>query len=163
MLILVLTMFTLIAVVSAAAYVQLQWTISATVSANPKASFWNWSGSSKANNFTYSVNIFPNIVTIDENITYGIFNDDASTRDCYMRIYSLTTSSNINSINVTVHNVTGNLWTKEWSSFGSLPTSWEGPFTLIANAKYSIWLEINATDSASGTSTFVMEMKELNP
>jgi hypothetical protein len=146
--------------VYAAAYVILQWNITANVSANPSICFFLQSdGTTKANNFTYTVDIFPSITTIGENITYGLWNWDSGEHDAYIRVYSLTSPSNIASLNVTIWNATDTVSTNEWSSFGSLPTAWSTAFTCAASTQYAIRIEIACAAGASGSSTFVIDVK----
>jgi hypothetical protein len=154
----------LIATVSAAAYVALQWTITATVVANPAVCFVDWAtGTTKANTFAYSVNIFPNIKTVDENATYGVWNWNASSRNCYMKL----TSTNTNATDITAINVT--LWisgstpfTKRWIDLTD--TSYYS-FTAAGNTKYAIWIEIECASGASAghNPQFTFEMKVENP
>jgi hypothetical protein len=155
----------LIATVSAAAYVNLQWTMTATVVANPKVCFFAWSApTTKLNTFDYAVNIFPSIKTIDENITHGVWNWDIESHVTSMRWYSLTNSGNIASLNVTVYNSTTTIYTQYWSSVPTLPTGFvEFSPSLMAGGKYAIWIEISATGGATGSSVFTFEMKVENP
>lgn len=151
-----------IGTVYAIAYVVLQWTTTATVVENPKVCFINWSNGQKSNTFSYSVNIFPSIKTIDENITYGIWCWDTSSHTVYLRWTSLTNPSNIASLNITVYKSGATVYTKYWSSVPSFPTGWES-FNAEANTKYTIWMEITASSSASGSSTFTFELKVESP
>jgi|SRR3972149_3930832 len=154
----------LIATVSAVAYVTLQATTTATVGANPKVCFVKWSDNSKQNTFDYPVNIFPSIKTIDENITHGVWNWNTEAHVTSMRWYSLTSSGNIASLNVTVYNSTTTIYSQYWSSVPSLPTGFvQFNPNPMAGGKYTIWMEIIATGGASGSSVFTFEMKVENP
>ena len=156
----------LIATVSATAYVTLQWTITATVAANPKVCFFAWSApTTKLNTFDYAVNIFQSVKTIDENITHGVWDWDTVSHVVYMRWYSLETSANIANLNVTVYNSTTTIYSQYWSSVPpSFPTEWvQFNPSPMANGKYTIWIEITATSGASGSSVFTFEMKVENP
>jgi hypothetical protein len=156
----------LIATVSAAAYVALQWTTTTTVVANPTVCFIKWSDDSKQNTFDYAVNIFPSIKTIDENITHGVWNWDTASHVAYMRWYLLTNSGNIASLNVTVYNSTTTIYSQYWSSVPSFPTEWvQFNPSPMANGKYAIWIEITATSGATPgqQSVFTFEMKVENP
>ncbi|MEM3054870.1 MAG: hypothetical protein QXM52_04110 [Candidatus Bathyarchaeia archaeon] len=154
----------LIATASATAYVTLQWTATATVSANPKVCFIKWQDETKANTFNYDVNIFPSITTVDENITYGIYNWDTQAHNVSIRWSSLTNSGNIASLNLTIYNSTHTVYTKVWSSVPSLPTGWEDfTYDPMANGKYTIAMRITAASGASGSSTFTFEIKVKNP
>jgi hypothetical protein len=155
----------LIGSASALAYVTLQWTTTATVAANPKASFIKWADGTKANTFAYTVNIFPNVKTVDENITYGIWNDDGSTRTVYFRLASENTNStDVTSLNYTVYNG-GQLYTKLESNFDSPSLAWSTGVTLGANTKYTVWIEIQCASGAGvgHTPQFTFEMKVENP
>jgi len=155
----------LVGTVAAVAYVVLQWTMTATVAANPKASFIKWADGTKANTFSYSANIFPAIKTVDENITYGIWNDDASSRTVYFRLASENTNTtDIASLNFTVYNG-GQLYTKLESNLDDPSLAWSSGVTLAANTKYTIWIEITAGASAvvGHTPSFTFEMKVENP
>jgi len=151
-----------IGAVFAVSYVVLQWTATATVSDNPKVCFINWSNGQKANTFSYAVSIFPNIKTIDENITYGIWNWDTVSHTVYLRWSSLTNSGNIARLYIKVHNGTNTIYSKEWTSIPTFPTAWES-FNVPANTKYAIWLEITATPGATSSSVFAFELKVENP
>jgi len=155
----------LIATVSAAAYVNLQWTMTATVVANPKVCFFAWSApTTKLNTFDYAVNIFPSVKTIDENITHGVWNWDTASHVTSMRWYSLTNSGNIANLNVTVYNSTTTIYSQYWSSVPSLPTGFiQFSPSPMAGGKYAIRIEITATSGASGSSVFTFEMKVENP
>jgi hypothetical protein len=148
--------------VAAAAYIALQFTITMNTQPYPKVTFWQWSTSEKKNTFDYSANIFASIKTVDENITHGIFNDDSAQHQCYLRIKSLSNPTNVAKLNITIYSSTSTILTKEWTQFGTLPTQWEA-FTTASNAKYAIWIEVTATASPSGSSTFGIEIKENNP
>jgi len=154
----------LIATVSAAAYVALQWNVNTTVVANPELCFIEWSDGSKANTFTYSVNIFPNIKTIDENITYGVWNWNTTvTKTGYMRLASTNTNTtDVTSINVTITNGT-QIYTRQWTVFTD--TSWGNSFTAANATKYAIWIEIQCAGTATvgHTPQFTFEMKVENP
>lgn len=150
-----------VGIVTAVAYVMLQFNINATVQSYPKVTFWEWSTSTKKNTFEYSVNIFANVKTIDKNITYGIFNDASQQHRCYIRIKSLSNPTNIAELKITIYNDTNTILSKEWTNFGTLPTSWE-TFNTAPNAKYAISLEIKASASPSGSSTFIIEIREEN-
>jgi len=155
----------LIGTASAVAYVTLQWTTTATVAANPKACFIKWSDETKANTFTYSVNVFPSIKTVDENITYGIWNDDGSTRTVYFRLASENTNTtDVTSLNFTVYDG-GQLYTKLESNFDNPSLAWSSGVTLAASTKYTIWIEIQCPSGAGvgHTPQFTFEMKVENP
>ena len=152
----------LIATVSAAAYVTLQWTMTATVVANPKVCFIQWSNGSKQNTFTYSVNIFPSIKTVDENITYGVENWDTVSHSCSMHLLSTNaTTSYVTSINVTVYNATAQIFTKAWTSFPD--TTWTDFTPYPCN--YTMWIEIQCAGTATvgNAVTFTFEMKVESP
>ena len=156
-------LFLIVGSVVAATYVTMQFTITTPVQEYPKVTFWQWIPSQKKNTFDYSLNIFAGIKTIDENVTHGIFNDDSAQHQCYLRIKSLSNPANITKLNITIYNNTNTIFTKEWTQFGTLPTPWGEPFTTAANAKYTIWIEITATENPSESSSFAIEIKEENP
>jgi Zn-dependent metalloprotease len=154
-----------IATASAVAYVTLQWTTAATVEGNPKACFIKWADGTKANTFTYNVNIFPNVKTVDENITYGIWNNDTSTRTVYFRLASENTNStDVTSLNYTVYNG-GQLYTYLENDFDNPSLDWSSGVQLAANTKYTIWMEIQCANTAGigHTPQFTFEMKVENP
>ena len=161
---LVLFVLMFVSTAVAAAYIVYQFNISAKVEEYPKVTFWSWDTGEKGKTFTYSVNIFPGVTTIDENITYGIYCDDESEHKCYLRISSLTNLNNIARIKIKIYNSTDEILTKEWTDFSSLPTAWE-EFVVAGGKKYSIHVEIEASSSATPgqTSTFTFEMKIEEP
>lgn len=155
----------LIGTAAAVAYVTLQWTTTATIAANPKVSFVKWADGTKANTFTYSVNIFPSVKTIDENITYGIWNDDTAGHTVYFRLASENTSTTeITSLNYTVYE-SSQMYTKLESDFDSPSLDWSTGVSLSASTKYTIWLEIECASGASvgNNPQFTFEMKVENP
>jgi hypothetical protein len=152
-------------IVFAVAYVTLQWTSTASVVANPKVCFVQWSDSSKQNSFDYAVNIFPSIKTVDENITHGIWNWDSSTHTVSMRIYSITNqATNIQSVTTYVKTIDGGTTkiTVTFTDGGSLPTTYLS-FTADATTKYLIWTEITAKSGATGSSIITYDLKVENP
>lgn len=158
----------LIATASAVAYVTLQWTTTATVAANPAVCFVKWEDNTKANTFTYPVNIFPNVKTVDENITYGVWNwNTTSSRTIYLRLASENTNStDVSSLNYTVYHPTeGQKYTKLETDFDNPDLSWSSSISLSANTKYTIWIEIQCASGAGvgHTPAFTFEMKVENP
>jgi hypothetical protein len=143
-------------------YVTLQFTITTPVQQYPKVTFWEWSTAQKKNAFGYSMNIFANIKTIDENITCSIFNDDSVQHQCYLRLSSIINPSNIAKISITIYNSTKTIFTEEWTEFQTQPTAWK-TFVPAAHAKYTIWIEITGAGNPSGSSSFTAEIKEENP
>jgi hypothetical protein len=155
----------IIATVSATAYVNLQWTTTATAETNPKVCFFAWaSPDTKLNTFDYAVNIFPSIKTVDENITHGIWNWDTTGHTVYIRIYSISNQSDISSITTYVKTQDGATTkaTVTWSGGGSLPTT-PVSFSAEGQTRYLIWTEITASSSASGSCTITYELKVENP
>lgn len=161
--VLAITLLSVVGIAYAAAYSILQFTITATVEPYPAVTFFQWSTSTKYNTFDYAVTIFPSLRTIDENITHGVWDWESGTHTCYIRVESLTNTGNIDYLNCTIYNSTTTLVTEKWTDFSSLPTSWSTSFTTEYNFKYAIWIEINATSTASGSSVFTMNMKVENP
>jgi len=153
----------LIATASAVAYVTLTWTTTATVAANPSVCFVKWSTGTQANTFTYTVNVFPYIKTVDENITYGIWNWNASDRNCHLRLASTTTNNtDITAINVTIYITGTTVFTHKWTT---LTDTAYYDFTAAAVTKYAIWIEIECANGAGvgHKPTFTFEMKVENP
>ncbi len=145
--------------VAAVAYVVLSSTMTATVVANPNVCFIKWQDSSKQNTFSYAFNIFPSIQTIDENVTHGIWNWDTGAHDISLRVSDITNEgTNIASFKVKVYNATATI-----AEITSVSTSWSGPYSIPAGAKYTIWIEATATASPSGNSIFTVDMKVENP
>jgi len=152
----------LIATVSAAAYVTLQWTSTGTVVANPKVCFIKWSDGSKQNTFDYAVNIFPSVKTIDENITYGICSWDVSAHTVSMCITSITNqATNIQSITTYVKLSGTTKATLTYTSGDSLPTA-EQSFSADPG-NYTIWTEITAKSGATGSSVITYQLKVQSP
>jgi len=148
------------ALVLGTAFVILTWNISATVNANPSVHFWSWSGSSAANLFTYSVNIYPSVTTIDKNITYGITNSGTALKSTNMSWTSCSTSGNIASLGIKVYNNTAILYQQYWTSIPSFPTPFVAFSPFPSPGKYyTIYMNITGTSSASGSSTFVFTLQ----
>lgn len=139
--------------VAATAYVVLQWTTTATVKANPDICFTKWADKSKANTFDYAVDIFPYIITIDENITYAVSNYAASAKGCSMRLANITTPANIAWVNCTV------------IGYYSINTTTTTDFVafspdLPAYRNATIYLSIKCASGATGSSVLTFELKE---
>jgi hypothetical protein len=127
------------------------------VVANPTVSFIKWSDGTKANSFGYSVNIFPSIKTVDENITYGIWNWDSVVHNTGLRVSAMTNQANVASFLVKVSNAT-TVWSI--TTVGSAYT-----YVNLAPGKYTIWIEISGAPGATvGTSSaFTIDMTVYNP
>ena len=155
----------LIATVSAAAYVTLTWTTTATVGTYPKVCFFAWSApTTKLNTFNYAVDIFPSIKTINVNITYGIWSWDSPGQTVSMRISSITNqATNIQNVTTYVKDATNTTKiTVQFIDGGSLPTTWQS-FSASATTKYTLWTEIEAKSTASVSSVITYELKVENP
>ena len=125
---------------------------------NPDVCFIYWGDGSKANTFNYDVDIFPDITTIDENITYGIGHFGTGAITPSMRLESVTNfATNINSINCTVYNSTDTVYSEEFTSESSGFVAFS---PALYPGNYTIWLEIDCKVGASGSSTITFEMKE---
>ena len=157
--VLLLVISILVSTALAVAYVTLQFTITANTQSYPKVSFLQWSNSGKANTFSYSLNIFAGVKTIDENATYGIFNDDSDPHQCNLTITSLSNPANIAKLRIKIYDGTAPILNYEWTQFPTTLVS----FTTAANTKYSIWIEVTGAASLSGSSTFSIELTENNP
>jgi hypothetical protein len=141
-----------------AVYAIYQYYLNLEVEQYSKIGFWNWETGKKSNSFTYSTVLFPEIKTINSNITFGIYSDDLSDHDCLFRIDNLGNSQNIAKLNVTIYNSFSQIMTKEWTDFSSLPTEWE-QFKVSATTKYSISIEITGSSGAEGSSSIRIEME----
>jgi len=160
---LLLILIVSIASVSAVAYVVLQWTTTATVVANPKVCFFAWADpNTKLNSFNYPVNIFPEITTIDENITHGVWCWDGSPHNASMRISSITNNAtNIDTITTYVKSPTNTtMITITWTSGG--PTTYQ-MFEAAATTRYTIWTEIKGKSGATGSSVITYDLKVESP
>jgi hypothetical protein len=154
-----------VASVSAAAYVSLTWTTTATVVANPKVCFYKWSDQTKVNTFSYIVNIFPNVITIDENITYALYNWDTSDHNVYFRLASENTNTtDISWMYYKVYNG-GTLFSKNETNFNTPDTVWSTFYSAVASTKYMIWISIKCASGAGigHTPSFTFEVKVENP
>lgn len=135
----------------------LEWTATATVSANPDICFTKWADGSKANTFDYAVDIFPSITTIDENITYAVSNYAASATGCSMRLANIGTPANIDWVNCTVYD-----GTNQYYSINVTTTTSFAAFTpdIPATTNTTIYLAIGCASGASGSSVLTFELKE---
>lgn len=149
--------------VSAAVYVILQFTATVTVQQYPKVTFWEWATSTKKNTFDESFNIFPDIKSVNENASHGIFCDDTVSHTCYLRISDITNSGNIQTVYLKVYDG-GTALEITWNYGEGLPTTWT-QFTVGPGAKYSIWMEVtgNSTASVGTSSVITLDMKVENP
>jgi len=146
-----------IGTVAAVAYVVITYTMTATVVANPKVSFFTWVGGAKSNTFSYAVNIFPNVKTVDENLTQGIWNWDTVVHSTGLRVSDITNQANIASFLVKVSNAT-DIWSITTVS-STYTTVNLGP------GKYTIWIEVTGASGATvGQScVFTVDMKVMSP
>jgi len=156
----------LIGTVSAVAYVTLQWQTSGTVVANPQVCFVLWSDNTKQNSFTYSISIFPAVLTIDENITYGVWNwHSTESRTVYFRLASENTNeTDVDWIYYKVYRAT-TLYERNETNLDSPSTAWSTGVSATNNTKYSIRMEIKGGSSAVAghTPTFTFQIKVENP
>lgn len=138
-----------VAIAFATSYAVIQWQVNMTVVANPKVCFVDWStGTTKANTFTYSVNIFPSIKTIDTNITYGIWNWDSSAHNIYFKLSSENTNStDVSWFYYKVYDG-ATLFSKNETDFGSPDTAYSIAYSALATTKYTIEVQVKAGASA---------------
>jgi len=157
----------------AAAFVVLNWTSNATVLANPSICFYQWSGATKQNTFAYSVNIFPGVVTEDDNMTYGIYDwNNTGATAASIQWYSCSNTSDLSSVNplnVTIWNgssVDSNVvFSHLWTSVPTFPDSYNAFSGLSNNTMYAIQMIINCSSTAGpgNPTAFVFNMKVTNP
>lgn len=165
-LLMLLLALAIVGTVAAAPYVVLQWQANFTVADNPKVSFFVWSTSAKENTMTYTANIFPNVKTVEENHTRGIWNWDTADHTIYFRLASENTNStDIAWLYYKVYNATATLYSKNETDFNSPSTSWSSAVTIPDGAKYAIWIECKAGASAGTghTPSVTFELKVENP
>jgi hypothetical protein len=149
-------------------YAVLNWSTNVTVVANTSICFYNWSGASKANTFTYSCNIFPGITTEDDNMTYGVddWNNTGATNAAISWV-SCTNSNNITALTLTVYQSTPSsyVFQEVWSSVPSFPTPYQAFSGLANNTLYSMQIIITAASGAVvGTGVaMVFDMKVTSP
>jgi len=150
-----LLLATIVTSVAAVAYVVLQATINATVVANPKVCFLEYPNT-RRNTFTYAVNIFPGVKTVDENMTHGIYNFDTPPHTVGLRVSAISNSGNIASWTLKVSNAS-DIWTL--SSIAAFD------YKVLAKGVYKMSIEITAAGGAvvGQTSAFTLEMRVENP
>lgn len=156
----------MIGTASAIAYVVLEWKASMTVQEHPKVCFIEWDTGDMANTFTYSVNIFPGVVTIDENITYGILNWDSVKHNVRFRLASTNTNeTDVDWIRYKVYNASTTIHMKDYTDLDNPDTSWSDPIELQSGTKYSIYIAVKAGLNAKDghTPQFTFEMMVENP
>ena len=156
----------LVGAVGATAYAVLEWQLSMTVVANPDVCFFAWAGGAKANNFTYTVNIFPNIITIDENVTYGVWEWSGAIHTVYFKLASETTnSSDVLWAYFKVYNATGTLHSSNETNFDAPTTTWSAAESASANEQYTIQIQVkaNATATTGHTPSITYQMKVDDP
>jgi len=150
-----------IGTVAATVYVILTWTMTLPVVAFPRANFYEWSTTTRINTFDESFNIFPDVTTIQDNATHGIYSTDPG--DCSMRIESITTPANIAEVYIKVFNSTHTILEITYTTDGN---AWM-PFTTAtateATEIYTIWIEVTGATGASGSSGVDLEMRVETP
>jgi hypothetical protein len=157
----------------ATAFAILSWTTNVNVLANTSICFYQWSGATKANTFTYAVNIFPGVVTEDDNMTYGIYDwNNTGAAAASIQWYSCSNSSDLSSVNplnVTVWNgssVDSNVvFSHLWTAVPTFPDSYYAFTGLSNNTMYAMQMIINCSSSAGpgNPTSFVFNMKVTNP
>jgi hypothetical protein len=147
-----------IGTVAAAAYVILTWTMTLTVSAHPRVHFWN--GSTEANTMDIEMNIFPDIVTIDEDASWDIRSND--TGNMYIRVSSMDTVE-VAKVNITAYETdpASPLFSLVWTG----PTSsWSTTIGTGNDVDYNLWIEVTGAGTATGPETTItVEMKVESP
>ena len=140
LLLLVLGVGTVVATV----YVILTWTMTLPVVEYPRVNFYKWEdpGKGRTNTFDESFSIFPNVTTIQDNATYGIYSVDVG--NCSLRISGIENATNIKEVYIAVFNATDYPDTPmieiTWTG-GEFPTSWQSMNT-TAETYYTIWMEV---------------------
>jgi len=147
-----------IGTVAAVAYVVLTWSISMTVAANPRVHFWDGTA---ANTMALSMNIFPDIRTIDEdNDVWDLRSVTAGA--VYIRVESMNTTA-INELRIRAFNGTGDLFDLTWNSADSAGV-FQGPYVTSASNDYDLWIEVEATSVATKTpETITVQLKVEEP
>lgn len=142
--------------VAATVYVVLTWTMTLTVVDYPRANFYEWSGATRTNTFDEAFNIFPDVKTIQDNATHGVYS--TSPGPCSMHIASMVNDTNIAEVYVKVFNSSDTILEIWWTTNS---TSWV-PFTTATDI-YTIWLEVTGAAGASGSSRVDLEMRVETP
>lgn len=151
-----------IGTVSAVAYVVLTWQLSLTVAANPRVHFWN--GSAASNTMTVAMNIFPNIRTIDENITTPVDWDIRSVTagNIFIRVSAMDTSDTTEVLikAYKTGQVGSPLFSQTWNA---QTTTWSGPYLTEDSTDYHLWIEVAGAGTATDPASITVEMKVEGP
>jgi len=145
--------------VAAAAYVVLTWYMSLTVLASPRVHFWD--GSSAANTMTITMNIFPDVRTIDEDAAWNIRSN--GTGNIYIRVSAMDTAD-VAEVRIKAYVGATTLFDQAWSTS---TTDWSGPYattgSVASPAIYDLWIEVLGAGTAFGTTSITVDLKVESP
>jgi hypothetical protein len=113
---------------------------------------------------TVAMNIFPNIRTIDENITTPIDWDIRSVTagNIYIRVSAMDTLD-VTEVVIKAYktgSVGSPLFSKTWSA---QTTDWGTAYLTEASTDYHLWIEVEAAGTATDPASITVEMKVENP
>jgi len=147
-----------IGTVAAAAYVILTFTMTLPIAEHPRVYFWNEGTTTEANTFILSMDIFPNVTTIDENATWNIRSTGAG--KIFIRVSAM--DSEVDKLNITAYDGATTLFAIEWTG-GT--TDWgTGYDTGSGTTDFDLWIEVTgASGISSGTASVTVELKVEEP
>jgi len=120
----------LVGVVAGAALFYYDWTMNLT-GANPKIRFYRWTDATQTNTINLPYTIYPSLLFVDENATYGIRNNDAS-NDYAVSLWveTISNTSRLANLTITILNPSGSQEAR-WAS---------STFTNLGEAYAVSWL-----------------------
>jgi len=149
--------------VAAVAYVVLTWTMTLPVGANPRVHFFS-SVTGAENSMEITMNIFPDIRTIDEN------NDEwdirsVTTGDISIRVDAMNTTAISELVIIAyVSDPASPLFSLTWTD-ADAANSWHGPYTTADGTDYNLWIEVFADPLAQPATeeSIAVELKVESP
>jgi len=156
-----------IGTVAAVSYVILTWTMTLTVVANPRVHFYNESETPPAdvaNTMDIAMNIFPDVITIEEDAVWDIRSTGAG--NIYIRVSTMDTNevAKLKIIAYEDGELASPLFTEEWTG---PTTDWIGATAhMTAAADYNLWIEVTGASTATPsppTTTITLELKVETP
>lgn len=141
--------------VAAVAYVVLTMTFTLPIAEHPRVYFWNEGTTTEANTMGITMNIFPDITTIDEDAPWDIRASGAG--DVYIRVSTM--DAEVASVKIKAFNTT-TLFEVTWNS---ATTDWGTGYNTSA-LDYDLWIEVvGASGITTGEASVTVDIKVEEP
>jgi len=139
--------------VAAAAYVVLTWTMTLPIAEHPRVYFYNEGTTTEANTMDITMNIFPDIKTIDEDAPWDIRSTGAG--DIYIRVSAM--DAEVAKVNITAYDGATTLFAIEWTS---ATADWGTGYDTVGTTDFDLWIEVTgATGITTGSASVTVDLK----